>query len=330
MTYLKEVLPVGSFYHPAEDFNFEIKREFLEALSLNTKRMLDNKIPIPLQLTHGGDGNKKADVIGAVVKKNSDGVDSLFLSIRFPDEEARRESLRHDVSVHIPPMIVDNQKNVYKPAIEHLALTNYPVIHGMSQWQALAASRISFTGGKPTYKELSLCAQCGGTCKTKKKKEKTMTKKFEDEVGLKLGMQFDATDDDAKKREKILAAIKPQPVTLSKASPIAVNAVKKSRELQLDAAVAAGSITPAAREVLASTFLNDEDISLSLSKAESDKSDKATDATFDSLILALSKNAGQGWSEKGRHQAGRTQDHSQTSENPLLKDAERRAKELSR
>lgn len=323
MTYLKEVLPVGSFYHPADDFEFEITRDFLDALTLNTKRMVQNKLPIPLQLTHGGDGNKKADIVDAVVKKNSDGVDSLFLSIRFPDKAAKQEALRHDVSVHIPPMIVDSKKNVYKPAIEHLALTNYPVIHGMSQWQAFAASRISFGAEKPAG--LSLCAKCGGKCGKKLKGKKPMVKKFEDELALKLGMSFDAGDDDAKKREKLLAAVQ-KPVTLSKQSPMAIGAVKKARKLELQAATEAGAITPATRDVLETVFCNDEDITLSLSRSEAAGKDTVEDKVFDGVILALSKNNGKGWSEKGRHQEGETKKHEQNSDNPLLRDAEKRAK----
>lgn len=64
----------------------------------------------------------------------SSGGNSLYGVIRFADDVAKQQALRHDVSVHIPQKVVDGRGIEYIKPIEHIALTAYPVIPGLGPW----------------------------------------------------------------------------------------------------------------------------------------------------------------------------------------------------
>lgn len=74
----------------------------------------------------------------ATSAKSNGSDDSLYLYVKFADEAAKTEALRHDVSVGLSPQFIDGRGVVYSPAMVHLAATAKPVVPGLAKWEQVA------------------------------------------------------------------------------------------------------------------------------------------------------------------------------------------------
>jgi hypothetical protein len=60
--------------------------------------------------------------------------ESIWFRVKFSDLEAKKEALRHDVSIQMVKKLIDANKIAYSPGIEHVALTTRPAIPGLGPW----------------------------------------------------------------------------------------------------------------------------------------------------------------------------------------------------
>ena len=133
----KELLRVGRWVHPAKKFILEVTRERLARWVRNFRRMLEKGISVPVPYGHSYDARDNA---GFVRDMRVEG-DRLVGVLEIPREEdaARLGAVATDVSVSVNPDFADGQGERYGEVIEHVAITNYPVVAGQANFVALDA-----------------------------------------------------------------------------------------------------------------------------------------------------------------------------------------------
>ena len=308
----KELVYTGDFTHG--DLSFSVTEPLLSHWVETFEKMKANGVDVPVPLEHTDDPEKRRATVTAMrVAEDSQGRKALFGLHKFaPGHEALAAS-GTNVSIFVPGKFTDGKGVVYQRPIRHVALTDYPVIPGLDEFQAIAAS---FTG------------------------ENSMKL---NELAKALGLTVDADADDAKigaaivsemKRLKAAATPPPKPPAKPPAKDAAPDAQAKKeaptiaagmlrmgcehREMKIDALVPA-HLTPAAAKALKSAYCTDEKITISLSSE--------TDDGFSGMLEALKLND-TGFSTE-EQSSGQVLSLSNTQldpeKNPVIADAEARA-----
>lgn len=156
----KECLPVGRTVKwmgdDKEVLDADIKLSFLQQLVRNFQKFKEVGVRVPFFKTHVEDpDNDRGTVEKVLVKKNANGVDSLFSWVRFHNEKARDNAINCDVSVLCPPKFVDGKGNSYLYPMRHLAGTSKPVVPGLAPFTPVVLSFDTTTGlmqGNPMEK----------------------------------------------------------------------------------------------------------------------------------------------------------------------------------
>jgi hypothetical protein len=132
----KELLRVGRWAHPAGKFVLEVTRERLKRWAENFARMLAKGIRVPVPYGHSYDARDNA---GFLTDMRLEG-DRLVGVLEIPREEdrARLGSTATDVSVSVNPDFVDGAGERLGEVIEHVAITNYPIVSGQENFVPLA------------------------------------------------------------------------------------------------------------------------------------------------------------------------------------------------
>jgi hypothetical protein len=135
----KELIYVGQF--TKGELEFEVIEETLDHWVLEFSNMAVHGFKILLPVEHTFDPEKNRGYVTALSKKpNSRGIPALFGRIEFADLQAAKLAKTTDVSIYSPPTYqMGNGYNAIRP-ITHVALTNYPVVPGLSPFETLAAS----------------------------------------------------------------------------------------------------------------------------------------------------------------------------------------------
>lgn len=131
----KELLRVGRWVHPARKFVLEVTRERMARWAQSFQRMLAKGIRVPVPYGHSYDARDNAGFVQEMFLRG----DSLVGVFEIPREEdaARLGSVATDVSVSVNPDFVDGQGERFGEVIEHVAITNYPVVAGQANFVAL-------------------------------------------------------------------------------------------------------------------------------------------------------------------------------------------------
>ena len=304
-TYRKELIYVGDFVK--DTLKFSVDEDLLHHWVSTFNEMKDNGIDVPVPVEHTQDPEKRrGTLLGLSVARNDKGVPALFGDIQFKDETAASLATTAQTSIYVPPEFQDGKGRKYKRPIQHVALTDYPVVPGLKEFQVIAASF------QERENEVSL---------------KTLIGK----LGLKIPEGKE--DDDAMLETlivnewKVLKSKTPKPEDKKpedKKPAIAaglISMAKENRRMKLDKLVQDGHITPAVCSKLGEQYCNNERVSLSLSSDSSDG--------FDEMIEALKENDPLVLAEKTGPQdiMSLSNYRNDKDNNPLLKDAEKRAAE---
>lgn len=298
----------------AKGLKFSVDGKALDHWATMVDLFLERGITIPMPIGHVTDPTaKRAEVIGAVRRKNSKGKESLYIKGRFRDEKAKEELKTANVSLHSPKEWEVNGKT-YRWPIVHVAFTDYPCIPGLEQLKLLSAS---LTIEAPKKMSLATVAEKLGLPHADKSDEELTTavmarfdemqKQIEE---LSTGSSSTSVDGEEDAGPAVSASL--------------IGVVKRSRTLELDDLTNKGIITPAIRKDLDSRFVSDKAITLSLSNAE-------TPDGFDLMVSTLRKNGPVlSLSSKTGRQAADDGGRGGAEKNPLLADAEARAKNHKR
>lgn len=252
----KEALPVGTWYKDDQEINVE--EGFLKHVVSSVDTQLARGIRIDMPSEHTSDPDaSRGKIIGAEVGKNSKGEDALFTYCEFaPDHVGLAQTA--EVSVHIPPAWTDGKKNEYTWPLRHVALTQKPIVHGMSDFELVLSMGPPSTG--------------------------TVSMSLATTLREKLGLKADATDDEIEaaflKSHGAPApqppaapqppSPEPDPATLSFKPPIGtVKQFQRSRIAELDSLVP-DHATPATVKTLKEQWCSDAAITASLTLSEGD------------------------------------------------------------
>lgn len=242
-------------------------------------------VKTPLVLGHDGTsayGDIVDLVIDTVTNDAGQEEDVLSMIVEFKDEQAKREALRNDVSAYVPPSRKIGNGSTFSRALEHVALTPWPVIHGLADWETIAAS-FSDTETPIVFDDLITLLGIDASQATSDEEKKALVEdavKMLAEEATKMKEELDKLKGDKPAdppadapADPAVAASLPRPVILQ---------LGKARKTELDALVTNLNITPASRDELVKRYCSEASVRLSLE-------DDADDG-FDALIAALSKN----------------------------------------
>jgi hypothetical protein len=309
-TYRKELIYVGDFQ--SSSLRFSVDEELIDHWIATHEALVAAGNEVPLPVEHSTDPEKRRGTVLKLEKGiDSQGRTSLFGYVKFRDAEAERLA-GSQVSVYVPPEWTDGKGNKYVRPVRHVALTDYPVIPGLDQFQAIAASLVL---GDNTMSLRALAEKLGVDLKGDDGRDdvaisnsivklvtdlKTQVKDLKDKVTSAKPPEKKEDDD----RMKVAAGF--------------ISMAKKSRSIELDRLVEKGKITPAVRKDLEAQYLTDDALALSLSNDGVDG--------FDALVVALDKNDASVLKEKTGPQTVALSNTRLDPKNPLIADAEARAK----
>jgi len=209
-----------------------------------------------------------------------------------------------DVSIYAPPEFKDSAGHAWKRPIMHVALCTDPAIPGLEGFIPLPASkgntpvRVPVLKLETTTMPLDPNAPAGAPpapSNALKDAFKQQVHAVIDDDTLDIPGKIKKIKAILQAQEKALGLIEgapPEPAPGSavpvaatlQPTPMELRLSRKSRRQDFDALVAAGKLTPAARDKLAAIYLPSDDkaLSLSLSQAGCDQ--------FDAMIAALAEN----------------------------------------
>lgn len=134
--YRKHILKLGKFVKKSDNLRFEITPREFDHFERTFSQMQQNGVKVPLPLGHTDDDHKNRGwVVG--IERSTDDPNFLDAIIECDRPELIKEN---DVSVFVPPSFTDGEGNEYMRPIRHVALTPYPVIPGLGEFKAIAAS----------------------------------------------------------------------------------------------------------------------------------------------------------------------------------------------
>lgn len=289
LVYRKELLPEGPYYKASEDLGFDISPEYLEKLVNNFSAMQINGVSVPLQLTHEGDGNKHGDLIGTYIAKR-------------PKTPATKEikdvpvslSLSHRNSLGAAIMTLDELAALlgiaFTPEMDDVAKAAAVKAKLQEVLQSVAASN------NPPAQQQVAAAQPPNPQPQLQQSAQTPQPQQQQSVPMQQPLQGLMSPMQQTPAGTTVAAQLPTSVQVKFSQPV-VSMLRKGRIAELEALVAEGCLTPAAKDEAIATLLADGPLKLSLSRADDDKTPDA----FEQFVQTMKKNKGI-WSPNGRTQ----------------------------
>lgn len=148
LTFRKELIyanePGEQFVKKTEDKEqtFVVDEDRLRHWEQTGNEMIRNGLMVPTPLKHTDEPEKNRGRIKRFeIDTNEQGRTALFGVVEFRDEEAAKLAASTDVSIFVPDKpVYDGFGREYKQPIRHVCFTDYPVIPGLSGFEAIAAS----------------------------------------------------------------------------------------------------------------------------------------------------------------------------------------------
>lgn len=340
LVYEKEIIYEGDFsknYGKPNQQDFTVDLALMQHWYNTFHAMRENGIdvPVPVEHTQNPEMNR-GKAIGMRIGRNKKGKLSLSALIKFRDAEAVKLAQTANVSLHTVDDFTDAMKRKYIKPIQHIALTDYPVIPGLEDWKPLAASYVGDSqmsklrewakrlkiANAETMPENELEAAIDAQIKEPTSPATPPPPPAPNPVGSNILPNTNnpgqpPTNNPTNNPQIPTGATPPAPpVSLSM-----VNMLKENRENKIDKLVSEGRISPAVATDLKTQHCSEGSLSLSLSN------DK--DQAFDMLMATLAKQ------EPSMKFGERTGAQSSVSlsnvmdpkTNPLLANAQKRAED---
>lgn len=143
----KELIYPGHFVKMSPGMNeveleFDVTDEMISHWVDETNKMLAQGIDAPIPIGHTTDVEKKRGKILRLAREFNPkrGTHSLYMYCSFVDEDAEKLAQETQVSLFSPPEWTAGNGSTFDRPIRHVALTDYPVVPGLDEFQAIAAS----------------------------------------------------------------------------------------------------------------------------------------------------------------------------------------------
>lgn len=315
----KEVVRVGKFVKDSEGREFDFGADVLTNWVTQFQRMRKNGVKVPICSTH--DGANDPDAMRGYVEDLFIEGDTLIMACELIGEDSIKAAARNDVSLGSHAEFVDGHGNTYTRPIMHIALCPDPVVPGLGEFVPLAASLNAKSRKEVDVMDYRKIQEAFGI-------DKEMTKESAESILLSHAKTVDELAQTCIKVKADLKALmdkkKEGDTKLSRdVDPVTVGLLADNRKLKLEALVLAAKITPAVRDELAKDWADKEAVTLELSR------DGAGIDVFDRFLNAIAKNDPVKLKEQTGPQANAelSRNTNDSKKNPLVADAEKRAKE---
>jgi len=276
----KESIYVGEFRKG--DMEFSIDEPLLHHWSNGIDLQLSNGVRIDVSSEHSAKPeDSRGKVVGSEIGLNENNDPALFLYVEFANDAYASLADTAEVSIFSPPSYQDGKGNTYYRPIRGLALTQNPVIPGLSSFELV----LSHTGTAPM--PLRALAKSLGIS--------VADEATDAQISASISKAFSTL-------KKAKAKTKPDPVkpdqTIVASNNTAFNRglLRRSRQADIESLVSDGHITPAVAVELSKQWTSDDALTLSLSH-------EPTMVSFDTTINALKKgkaaSLGNGEDESG-------------------------------
>lgn len=326
--YEKELIYEGSFVKklpgtPAQ--RFTVTPDVIRHWKKTIQDQNANGVKVALPTSHANlTDENQGYVLDARVGRDSKGRIALYGECWFKDQATADKFVKtSDVSIFTQPEFTDGKGNEYKGPVRHVCLTTEPVIPGLDGWERVAAS---FESGEPGMNEyLKKLAAMLGIDVAADDTDETLFAKLEPLVDSGEDTEGDGSvpplnddpNDPENQDQKNKKPAGQVPPGIAASFTRTLNASRKTALSQL---VKDGNITKAVADDLEREFCAPEVLALSMEHS-------SLISSFDRLVETLSKNKPV---TKGERSGAAiplelSLDDRQTSKNPLVAEAERRA-----
>jgi len=124
----KELIREGAWVHPTKKFTFRVTPGRMRGWLKTFARMKAGGLKVPLPFGHSYDPRDNAGFLEDLRLEGNRLIG--VLAVARPEDAERVGTTIRDVSVCVNPNFVDAHGNRFGEAIEHVALTNYPMVEG--------------------------------------------------------------------------------------------------------------------------------------------------------------------------------------------------------
>jgi len=307
----KDLIKVGSFVKASDGMSFAVNSDSLHHWAQTFSQMKANGIRVPVPHTHtkNPESISPEDNRGWLEDVFVDG-DTLVGVIDLVGEDGIALAGRSDVSIYVPPVLIDGHGNTYKRPITHVALCTDPVIPGLGEFKAIAASL------KENKKmDWTKIAKALGI-------EEAPAEDKAEEVILshvtKLGEDHGKQVKELQDKVAVLEAQLKEKGGIKEVDPVLLSMAAENRTLKLNTLVEAGNITPAVRDKLQDYLIGADSKALHLALSRGDNS-------FDKLVEILRENKAVDLQPVSGPQTLSLNHPGAPAVSPLVADAERRA-----
>jgi hypothetical protein len=271
----KDMIHAGNYVHPTKGFSLAVDRQRLQRWADTGQQMLAAGVAIPINCDHS---DAARDVVGYVKQFKLDG-DRLLGLCQFIGDDAALTAARNAVSVGIDPDFTDGQGRKWGEAVVHLALTPVPVVPDQDQFVRVEGSEPQEEQGQAslpcspeqfqTLRDLIGQDVAAEQCVSRiiqwlqqtSLKEPPPQGPADSSAGT---LPSPGVPGEGERLQAELAAAREQILQLSAKLPPAMPgdveaAMTESTTAKFDAAVACGSLSPAARDRLVATLVRGGD-----------------------------------------------------------------------
>lgn len=141
-SFVKDLIRLGSYTKASTDQSLDVTSEKLQHWADTANAMNTAGVKIPVNLDH----EMSADATRGYARDFFVSGGTLFATIDLIGQDAIDMAGRTEVSIGLTPKIVDGKGNEYENAIEHVALTSFPVVPGQGGFIKLSR------GQTPVYR----------------------------------------------------------------------------------------------------------------------------------------------------------------------------------
>jgi hypothetical protein len=139
LTFWKEAAHAGTFHKGYQRIEITPRHLSHWERSYREMRQLGLSVPVPVEHTRDPE-RRRGEVVDMALRTNSRGLPALYAKVKFRDAEAAKLS-GSGVSVYVPREVQTGAGRTFKSPVEHLAITDYPVIPDLEPFsQALSLS----------------------------------------------------------------------------------------------------------------------------------------------------------------------------------------------
>lgn len=133
----KELIRVGTWIHPEKKWTLEVTPKRMDEWVERYNKMQAQDIKVPVPYDHVYSAKENTGFLDKMWREGN----TLYgeLEMLNPSDIEKIGTTIKDVSIGINPMFQDGKGNKYGEVIEHVALTNYPVVPASDNFQKVAA-----------------------------------------------------------------------------------------------------------------------------------------------------------------------------------------------